>query len=168
MHRLSQLQATCALPVVATRRSTRINRTGRSLTDEQAQALQLEYQRGGVSTTALGHKYGISQQVAHRIATGRHYANLPTAPARRALASWIDPKVRFRGEPGEPELTALKAMLRDHPERWALVKQTKTMPANFEPWSRWGLFAEARRDADGWWGTYVMFPAGAMVEMAAA
>lgn len=161
-HRLSQLPMTCALPTVKPTRASRPNRTSRVLTDQQASALQLEYQRGGISTTALGLKYGVSQQVAHRIATGRLYSDLPTAP-KRDRTPWVDPRVRYRGCPSDAELRALKGMLRDHPNRWALVKKVKALPVDCDAskaFGSWGLVVEARQELDGWWGVYVSFPAG--------
>jgi hypothetical protein len=145
-----------ALPKVALRTTTRRPGTGRALTAEQASALQLEYRAGGISTTALGHKYGVSQQTAHRIATGRMYADLPSAPPRTA---WTDPDVRTWGNPTEDELRALKAMLRAYPGRWAQVKRTRSKPAAADCWSKWGVECEARKIAPGHWGLFVRWPA---------
>lgn len=162
-HRLPLLPMTCALPTVkSSTTKSRPNRANRVLTDEQASNLQMEYKRGGISTAQLGHKYGVSQQVAHRIATGRMYADLPTAPKPNRVP-WVDPKVRYRGCPSEAELRVLKTMLREYPDRWALIKRVKTLPVGCETLNAiesWGLITEARREADGWYGLYVCFPAG--------
>jgi hypothetical protein len=87
------------------------------------------------------------------------YSDLPTAP-KQNRTPWVDPKVRHRGKPTDPEVRALKAMLRDHPDRWALVKEVKTFPTDLIDWFSWGLLHEVRPQANGWWGVYVCFPSG--------
>lgn len=111
--------------------------------------MKREYRRGGISTTALAVKYGVSQSTAHR--------------ATRNMLAWAAPRVRHRGVPGDAELRALKAMLREYPNRWALVKQSRTMPPDMEPWASWGLLTEVRRLDSGWYGVYVSFPADVKV-----
>lgn len=127
----------------------------RALTDEQASALRLEYQAGGTTTAALGTKYGVSQQTAHRIATGRLYSDLAHPPR----VAWTQPDIRTWGNPHDAELRALKPMLRAHPGRELQVKRTRSRPALPECWIRWGFDVELRKIDTGHWGTFVSWPA---------
>lgn len=133
----------------------------RKLTNEQAAQLQREYRVPGVTTAQLGRKYGVTQQTAHRIATGRLYSDLPTWGPK---LHWKAPKVHTAGMPETTELRTLILMLQVHCGRWALVKRTPRRSA-LKPWRDLGLMAELRKEATGW-GVWVCWPeaqAGASV-----
>jgi len=149
-----------SLPIPADRPKTRTNASRRRLTNEQAAELQREYRKPGVTSTMLGQKYGISQQSAYRIATGQHYAELPTAPIAGGNLNWVDPPVRRRGLPSEVELKRLVNALKSNAGEWALVKKTVRRPQiNF--WQDYGIEAESRKLATDCWGVYVRWPADA-------
>lgn len=136
----------------------RTNPTRRRLTNEQAAQLQLEYRQPGVTTTYLGQKYGISQQSAYRIATGKHYAELPTAPIAPARLNWVDPPVRRRGQPTELEVKRLINALKSNVGNWALIKKTVRRP-QVDYWQAHGVEAESRKLPTGNWGVFVRWPA---------
>lgn len=123
----------------------------RKLSNEQAAQLQWEY-RTGVTTVALAKKYGVSQQTAHRIATGALYSDLPTWGPK---FHW-PPKVHGAGMPEPHELRNLLLTLGFHRGQWALVKRT-VRRSPLEPWRERGLEAELRKEATGW-GVWVRFP----------
>ena len=124
----------------------------RKLSNYQAAQLQQEYRLPGVTTTALAKKYGVSQQTAHRIATGVYYSELPTWGPK---LQW-PPKVHGAGMPDLAELRDVQTMLQIHPGHWAMVKRT-VRRSPLEPWQNMGLEAELRKDAYGW-GVWVRWP----------
>lgn len=99
----------------------------RALSPQEALDLRDEY-KVGVSTRALGLKYGVSAKTAHRIATGVAYAELSQLSNPKARTPWVDPIVRRRGGCDEAELRALAPMLKAYPNRRALLKLTKGYP----------------------------------------
>lgn len=121
--------------------------------------LQKAYRLGGVTTAELGRRYGISQQSAHRIATGVHYANLPTAPTVDS-SEWVDPIVRRRGIPSPAEKKRLIKMLKAYPGRRALIKQTRQQP-NIEYWNGSGVKAVAEQ-RNGLWCVFISWPPQAL------
>lgn len=129
----------------------------RALSPQQALDLRDEY-KVGVSTRALGLKYGISAKTAHRIATGVNYAELSSLPNPKARMPWVDPPVRRRGGCEENELRALAPMLKAYPNRRALVKQTKLYP-HVSPVNVPGLTLSIERNAEGY-GVYAQWDAG--------
>lgn len=134
----------------------RSNPGSRSLTTQQAMDLQNAYRAGGVTTAQLGAKYGISQQSAHRIATGRHYADLDTAPKVHDPRTWVDPTVRRRGIPSPAERRVLTAMLKANPGREALIKVTKTKP-NVDHWDGTGVVARVVKQTSSY-AVYLSWP----------
>lgn len=137
---------------------TRTNPSGRKLSSEQATQLQLEYRQPGVTTAYLGQKYGISQQSAYRIATGRLYAELPTAPARpKPKLTWTDPPPRRRGLPSDEEVKGLVNALKSNVGNWALVKKTTRRPQT-DCWRDLGVEAEGRKLTNGGWGLFLRWP----------
>jgi hypothetical protein len=108
----------------------------------------------GVSTRTLAARYGVSQATAHRIAAGKAYAELSTLANPRARMPWVDPTVRRRGGCEESELRVLLPMLKAHPGRRALVKQTKARP-HISECSIPGLDAVIEQLPQGGFGVFV-------------
>ena len=131
----------------------------RRLTNDQAAEIQREYRKPGITTAYLGQKFGVSQQTAHRIATGQCYKELPTAPRPGERIKWQDPKVITRGTPSFDEFQALLRMCKANAGREALVKTTIRRPQmdRIEQARSYGLNVEIRRHADRW-GIYVWWP----------
>lgn len=145
------------LPLPAGNPNARTNTNTRVLTNEQAAQLQMDYRQPGVSTRALGEKYGVSQQTAHRIATGKHYAELPTAPVVAKL-NWVDPPVARRGLPSEVDIKRLIVALKSNIGHWALIKKTVRKP-QISHWLSHGIETETRKLPSGDYGVYVRWPA---------
>ena len=131
----------------------------RRLTPQQAMDLRDAYQLDRVPTAVLGQRYGISQQAAYNIATGKTYAELYHLPNPNRV-SWVDPMVRRRGTIGEIEYEGLAHMLRAHPGRWALVKKTKGRPM-VETFKKHGIQPRVSKLSPNEWGVYVCWPADA-------
>lgn len=128
----------------------------RRLTDEQAAEIQREYRKPGVTTAYLGQKYGVSQQTAHMVATGRRYGHLPTAPRPGERPKWQDPAVCTKGLPSPEDMAVLVRMLKANPGREALIKKTiRRTPVDCL--EALGLSVESRRVGRGW-GIYVSWP----------
>jgi hypothetical protein len=108
-----------------------------------------------VSLSTLAARYGVSRQTAHRVATGRIYADVVSRPK----IAWFDPTVRFRGFHNDDELRAMANMLRSNPGKWALVKQNRAKPDGSR-YEAWGLEASAIQTGGpgAGWSLYVRFP----------
>lgn len=91
---------------------------------------------------------------AHRIATGKMYAELAGVTNPRARMPWVDPPVRRRGGCDENEVRVLVPMLKAHPGRRALVKATKN-PPHITTCMIDGIATAIERLAQGGYGVYV-------------
>ena len=105
-----------------------------------------------MSTVKLAARYGISQQTAHRIVTGRAYAEL--YKPQNAHVEWVEPAIRRRGFQSATELDELMLMLKSHPEKWALVKQTKSL-SDTKPYAELGFEISQVRMVGGGYGVYL-------------
>jgi hypothetical protein len=141
---------TALLPQVSIPPSLKRNR---SLSPEQV----VQLRRAHVNKTSIvdvAKRFGISKQLAHKVATGQIYTDVVTPPA----IAWYEPTVRQRGVHNDDELRLMVSMLRQHAGRWVLVKQTKLKPTG-EPYCRWGLETSAVQIGnDSHWNLLVRWP----------